>query len=81
MSLMRFIGDSVGIRTQDPQLRRLLLYPAELRNHSTFLRKVVQSYIFLFFAQTIACQFEFYRLIESPPRTVIPGSGKPSMVM
>ena len=24
--------DSVGIRTQDPQLRRLLLYPAELRN-------------------------------------------------
>ena len=25
-------GDSVGIRTQDPQLRRLLLYPAELRN-------------------------------------------------
>ena len=26
-------GDSVGIRTQDPQLRRLLLYPAELPNH------------------------------------------------
>ena len=25
-------GDSVGIRTRDPQLRRLLLYPAELRN-------------------------------------------------
>ena len=25
--------DSVGIRTQDPQLRRLLLYPTELRNH------------------------------------------------
>ena len=24
--------DSVGIRTQDPQLRRLLLYPAELRS-------------------------------------------------
>ena len=24
--------DSVGIRTQDPQLRRLLLYPTELRN-------------------------------------------------
>ncbi len=23
-------GDPVGIRTQDPQLRRLLLYPAEL---------------------------------------------------
>lgn len=25
-------GDPVGIRTLDPQLRRLLLYPAELRN-------------------------------------------------
>ena len=30
-------SDSVGIRTQDPQLRRLLLYPAELPNHP-FLR-------------------------------------------
>ena len=29
-------SDSVGIRTQDPQLRRLLLYPAELRNHSRY---------------------------------------------
>ena len=27
-----FACDPVGIRTQDPQLRRLLLYPAELRN-------------------------------------------------
>ena len=27
-----FCRDSVGIRTQDPQLRRLLLYPTELRN-------------------------------------------------
>ena len=26
----RFYGDRDGIRTQDPQLRRLLLYPAEL---------------------------------------------------
>ena len=26
-------SDLVGIRTQDPQLRRLLLYPAELRDH------------------------------------------------
>ena len=25
--------DPVGIRTQDPQLRRLLLYPAELPDH------------------------------------------------
>ena len=29
--------DSVGIRTQDPQLRRLLLYPAELPNRSVWL--------------------------------------------
>ena len=28
------LRDSVGIRTQDPQLRRLLLYPAELPNRS-----------------------------------------------
>ena len=26
-------SDSVGIRTLDPQIRNLLLYPAELRNH------------------------------------------------
>ena len=26
-------SDSGGIRTHDPQLRRLLLYPTELRNH------------------------------------------------
>ena len=29
-----FRGDSVGIRTQDPQIRNLLLYPAELRNQT-----------------------------------------------
>ena len=31
-SLEGFCCDSVGIRTQDPQLRRLLLYPTELRS-------------------------------------------------
>ena len=31
--------DSEEIRTLDPQLRRLLLYPAELRNHFTFFAK------------------------------------------
>ena len=33
--ISRLLGicDSGGIRTHDPQLRRLLLYPAELRNH------------------------------------------------
>ena len=28
--------DRAGIRTQDPQLRRLLLYPAELPDHPYF---------------------------------------------
>ena len=28
-----FFRDSAAIRTQDPRLRRALLYPAELRNH------------------------------------------------
>ena len=28
--------DPGGIRTHDPQLRRLLLYPAELQDHFTF---------------------------------------------
>lgn len=27
------LGDSAGTQTQDPQLRRLLLYPAELPDH------------------------------------------------
>ena len=31
------LGDSVGIRTLDPQIRNLLLYPAELRNRAPFL--------------------------------------------
>ena len=29
--------DPAGIRTQGPQLRRLLLYPAELQDHTLFL--------------------------------------------
>ena len=33
-----FGRDSVGIRTQDPQLRRLLLYPTELPNRSVVFR-------------------------------------------
>ena len=37
----RSVRDSVGIRTQDPQLRRLLLYPAELRNHPFGSAKIV----------------------------------------
>ena len=37
-----FCCDPVGIRTQDPQLRRLLLYPAELPDLSRFNPKRVQ---------------------------------------
>ena len=33
--------DPVGIRTQDPQLRRLLLYPAELPDHRFAAAKIV----------------------------------------
>ncbi len=33
-SVFFLIGDLERIRTSDPQLRRLLLYPAELRDHS-----------------------------------------------
>ena len=37
MCLFFLVGDLVGIRTRDPQLRRLLLYPAELRDQPFFL--------------------------------------------
>ena len=37
------LGDSVGIRTQDPQLRRLLLYPTELRNPPAFVRFLLKA--------------------------------------
>ncbi len=38
-------SDSDRIRTCDPQLRRLLLYPAELRNHCYFRGTKVQLFI------------------------------------
>ena len=33
ISASDFFSDPAAIRTQDPQLRRLLLYPAELPDH------------------------------------------------
>ena len=36
-------SDSGGIRTHDPQLRRLLLYPTELRNHHIESRRTFAS--------------------------------------
>ena len=32
--ILGFIGDPAWIRTRDPQLRRLMLYPTELRGHA-----------------------------------------------
>ena len=46
--LRRFSGDSVGIRTQDPQLRRLLLYPAELRNRALSQTNKENTVFFVF---------------------------------
>ncbi len=49
------LRDPDGIRTHDPQLRRLLLYPAELRDqHDNFRDAKVQLFfdipnLFLFF--------------------------------
>src|SRR4029079_12270884 len=33
-SALEFIGDPAWIRTRDPQLRRLMLYPSELRGRA-----------------------------------------------
>ena len=41
--------DSGGIRTHDPQLRRLLLYPAELRNHPLAKRNKLCEAVFVTF--------------------------------
>ena len=45
-ALVFLLCDSVGIRTQDPQLRRLLLYPTELPNP---FEECKDSTIFYFF--------------------------------
>ena len=39
MPIRFFNGDPGAIRTPDPQLRRLLLYPAELQDHGLVLYK------------------------------------------
>ena len=40
-----FYRDPGGIRTHDPQLRRLLLYPAELRDHYIERKGTIFFYI------------------------------------
>ena len=37
------VSDPVGIRTRDPQLRRLLLYPAELPDPSRYATRMCTS--------------------------------------
>ena len=38
------LGDPVGIRTQDPQLRRLLLYPTELPDRTHFFGRKISPF-------------------------------------
>ena len=45
MCVLLVIRDPGGIRTHDPQLRRLLLYPAELPDHLLNLFSRAQRYI------------------------------------
>ena len=56
--------DSVGIRTQDPQLRRLLLYPTELPNRSVFVPIFSESgckgNTFFWI-----CKFSYFSFLES----------------
>ena len=56
-------SDPGAIRTLDPQLRRLLLYPTELRDHPYFLAsghiclKALQNYSFLVVSQNLYATF------------------------
>ena len=53
--------DPGGIRTHDPQLRRLLLYPAELLDPKNLLQKVMQRYgYFLNYANFWSINFLIY---------------------
>ncbi len=56
-------GDSGGIRTPDPQLRRLLLYPAELRN----LNPAAKLNLFPVCATAIFSKETGFKLCSSSP--------------
>ena len=58
------LRDSVGTRTQDPQLRRLLLYPAELRNHPDFWKSAAKVILF----PLIAKYFMFFLINYQTPK-------------
>ena len=76
-SISRLLGicDSGGIRTHDPQLRRLLLYPAELRNHPLAKRNKLCEAVFVTFCG--AKVMKIYRTTKflSPIIEILPVSG------
>ncbi len=66
-SLFRLSCDPVGIRTQDPQLRRLLLYPAELPDQFCYAKLHIffefSKFIFLL-SILILCHQTYYSVNE-----------------
>ena len=70
-----FGRDSVGIRTQDPQLRRLLLYPTELPNRSLFSSVItkVGAKIWIFFEKCNTCLIMLLKMRIS--RILLPVAG------
>ena len=44
--ICKAFSDSAAIRTQDPRLRRALLYPAELRNHPKFITRFFDNRLY-----------------------------------
>ena len=58
-------GTPEAIRTPDPQLRRLLLYPAELRAHEHFfLLDDLFSFVKSFFVKNVIFLYEFAILLN-----------------
>ena len=57
-----YLSDSDWIRTNDPQLRRLLLYPAELRNQLTLSSLKVFYLIFMPYGCLI--YFQVYQVVN-----------------
>ena len=64
--LSLYSSDPVGIRTRDPQLRRLLLYPAELPDHFAVQRyeneskKPKENALFFYFAAIYSIEFSTF---------------------
>ena len=69
------LSDSGGIRTHDPQLRRLLLYPAELRNQPVAPYNELHGTMFVTFCG--AKVIKIYRTTKflSPIFQILPVTG------